>query len=855
MAYTRKQWEQFNASLPAEDRMSYDFYLTTLSGGERISVQETVPPPTVTPTDAKTLTSKEKQAAVAKLTSGQMLNDAELEFLGLESNVTLTPITTPTPEPTPTPTPTPEPTPTPTPEPTPTPDTPKTYTSAELQAIVAKLNRNQMLTDEEYDALNQAPPKTPTPPSTPTAKTVKSETFIGTGKDRKKVITYSDNTTETIDAPEEVAGSDYEEVSGILTYKGKAYTGAYNGKDYVNGRVVETPGDDIYETLNGIFQRNGKPYTGIYDNKEYKNGIEVEIGSGNYETIGGILTYKGTAYSGLYQGKNYVNGRVVETPGEDKYAEVNGVFTKNNEPFTGEYGGKKYKNGILVQEPGEDKYEEVNGVFTKNGQPYSGTYLGKTYENGIVKEDPSGVDGFTTKDGLLYDKGSLYTGEWQGKNYKDGLLVDDTGEPERPANVNKFFVYNKTTKTWERPAKPQDGATYSWDDNTGWVQETPGADKPAGTPAAYIYDEKTKTWIKPPMPTGGKKYIWDDTKGWTEEVGTAGAGDDAGGDGGDGDNNLPGTGGTYTQADIDKAVAAALAQAKKDADAAAAAAAATDAENTKNSERQSVIKTLKDRFARYGLDSLAKTIEDLAVDGATESTITLALQETDAYKTRFSANDARLKKGLKFLDPAEYLNAEDEYRQKLRDYGLKEFDNDTYVKQFLANDTSLTEISNRIVTAVQRVQNADPAIMKQLKDYYGITQDKLVAYVLDPEQQFEKIKLQVSSAEIGVEAGKQGLSSDVAISEQLAKQGITQGEAQKGYATIADILPTAEKLSAIYGGRLDAYNQSEGEQEVFNSLASAQRKRQKLSAAEIAQFSGSSGLSKTSLMDQTKGTF
>lgn len=793
MAYTRKQWEQFNASLPVEDRMSYDFYLTTLSGGERISVQETVPETPVVPT------------------------------------------------------PTPEPAPTPTPEPAPTSDAPKKYTNAEIRAIVAKQRRGQMLTDEEYDAINQAPPKTPTPPSTPTPKTVKSETFTGTGKNRKKVITYSDNTTETIDAPEEVAGSDYEEVRGILTYKGKAYTGAYNGKDYVNGRVVETPGDDIYETLNGIFQRNGKPYTGIYDNKEYKNGVQVKIGSGDYQIIGGLLTYRGRAYSGFHEGKNYVNGRVVQTPTEDKYAEVNGVFTKNNEPFTGEYGGKKYKNGILEQPPGQDKYEEVNGIFTKNGQPYSGVYLGKTYANGILKEDPSEVDGFTTKNGLLYEGDKLYTGEWQGKNYKDGLLVDDTGEPERPANVNKFFVYNKTTKTWEKPPKPQDGATYSWDDNTGWVQETPGADKPAGTPAAYIYDEKTKTWIKPPMPTGGKNYTWDDTKGWTEEVVTAGAT----GTGGTG----TGSTGTYTQADIDKAVADALAKAKTDADAAAAAAAATDAENTKNSERQSVIKTLKDRFARYGLDSLAKTIEDLAVDGATESTITLALQETDAYKTRFSANDARLKKGLKFLDPAEYLNAEDEYRQKLRDYGLKEFDNDTYVKQFLANDTSLTEISNRIVTAVQRVQNADPAIMKQLKDYYGITQDKLVAYVLDPEQQFEKIKLQVSSAEIGVEAGKQGLSSDVAISEQLAKQGITQGEAQKGYATIADILPTAEKLSAIYGGRLDAYNQSEGEQEVFNSLASAQRKRQKLSAAEIAQFSGSSGLSKTSLMDQTKGTF
>lgn len=278
-------------------------------------------------------------------------------------------------------------------------------------------------------------------------------------------------------------------------------------------------------------------------------------------------------------------------------------------------------------------------------------------------------------------------------------------------------------------------------------------------------------------------------------------------------------------------------------------------QTTAAAQRASTIAVLQDRFQKYGLTSLASKIKELAIDGATEATITLQLQETPEYQMRFAANADRLKKGLTVLSPAEYLNAEDEYRQKLRDYGLKQFDTDAYVRQFISNDTSLTEISNRIVTAVQRVQNADPAVMKQLRDYYGITQESLVGYVLDPEQQFEKIKLQVSSAEIGVEAKKQGLDSNLAVSEQLAKQGITQAEAQKGYSTIADILPSAEKLSAIYGGRLDSYEQSEGEQEVFNSLASAQRKRQKLSAAEIAQFSGSSGLSKTSLLDQAKGQF
>ena len=288
--------------------------------------------------------------------------------------------------------------------------------------------------------------------------------------------------------------------------------------------------------------------------------------------------------------------------------------------------------------------------------------------------------------------------------------------------------------------------------------------------------------------------------------------------------------------------------------------AATDyakllAEQQKTQQRESIIAILTDRFNKYNLSSLAKTIKDLAVDGATEATITLALQETEDYKRRFKANETRMKKGLQVLNPAEYLNLEDGYRQVLRAYGLKQFDTDEYVSQFIANDVSAAEMSNRVVTAVQRVQNADPAIQKQLRDYYGIGQEDLVAYVLDPQQQFQKIERQVAASEIGVAAGRQGLKAGVGVAEQLAAQGVTQAEAQKGYATIADILPTAEKLSSIYGKTMDTYGQSEAEQEVFNSLASAQRKRQQLTAREIAAFSGMSGTNRTSLTTSSVGQF
>jgi hypothetical protein len=286
----------------------------------------------------------------------------------------------------------------------------------------------------------------------------------------------------------------------------------------------------------------------------------------------------------------------------------------------------------------------------------------------------------------------------------------------------------------------------------------------------------------------------------------------------------------------------------------AATAAATKAAE-KLAERQSAFDVLRAEMDALGLAALVEPLRGLIQKDVSPSEFAVELRQSEAYKNRFIANEGRLKKGLRVLTPGEYLRVEDAYRQTLRTYGLKQFDNDQYVRQFIENDISAAELSDRVATAVQRVQNADPAIGRTLRDYYGIGQTDLVAYVLDPNQQLQKIQRQVAAAEIGVAARKQGLEAGVTVSEQLAAQGITQAEAQRGYATIADILPTAEKLSQIYGTTLEGYGQAEAEQEVFNTLASAQRKRQRLVGREIAEFSGQSGLGRGSLGTATGGQY
>jgi hypothetical protein len=282
--------------------------------------------------------------------------------------------------------------------------------------------------------------------------------------------------------------------------------------------------------------------------------------------------------------------------------------------------------------------------------------------------------------------------------------------------------------------------------------------------------------------------------------------------------------------------------------------AATEAAK-KLAERQSAFDLLRSEMDALGLGALVEPLRGLIQKDVSAAEFAIQLRQSEAYKNRFIANEGRLKKGLRVLTPGEYLRVEDAYRQTLRTYGLKQFDNDQYVRQFIENDISAKELSDRVSTAVQRVQNADPAIGRTLRDYYGIGQTDLVAYVLDPNQQLQKIERQVAAAEIGTVARRQGLEAGVTVSEQLAAQGISQAQAQKGYATIADILPTSEKLSQIYGTTLEGYGQVEAEQEVFNTLASAQRKRQRLIGREVAEFSGQAGVGRGSLGTATGGQY
>jgi len=249
--------------------------------------------------------------------------------------------------------------------------------------------------------------------------------------------------------------------------------------------------------------------------------------------------------------------------------------------------------------------------------------------------------------------------------------------------------------------------------------------------------------------------------------------------------------------------------------------------------------------------SSACDIKYLLQSNVSPSQFSLELQNTKAYKQRFSANEDRIKAGLGALTPKQYIDLEDQYQTVMRNYGLPStyYTKDTTGKQsgfdkFIAGDVSAPELEDRILTAQERVLKSNPEVLTALKTFYGdsITNGDILAYALDPSKALTDIKRKVTAAEIGGAALAQNLQAQSATAESLAGLGITKAQAQQGYTNVAEILPRGSQLADIYGQQ--PYTQQTAEAEVFNTAnaAEAARRRKKLTDLEKAQFGGSSGV-------------
>jgi LysM domain len=257
-------------------------------------------------------------------------------------------------------------------------------------------------------------------------------------------------------------------------------------------------------------------------------------------------------------------------------------------------------------------------------------------------------------------------------------------------------------------------------------------------------------------------------------------------------------------------------------------------------------------FNSYGLGSLAPKILSYLQNGYGSDTITILLQQTDEYKKRFAGNQQRISNGLQVLTPAEYLSTEASYKQLLRQNGLSDhFDNENNFAEWIGKDVSPTELSDRVNMAVQATTQAPPQVT-QYFNQLGIGTGDLAAYFLNDQNATPALQLKLNQAQIGGAALQQNLQISAADALTYAQRGVSYQQAQSAYQRIADILPTADKLSQIYKSQAPV-NQQTLEQQYLGQSGSAQLAVERLGQQETAAFSGQAGVQKNSFQQQTAG--
>lgn len=254
----------------------------------------------------------------------------------------------------------------------------------------------------------------------------------------------------------------------------------------------------------------------------------------------------------------------------------------------------------------------------------------------------------------------------------------------------------------------------------------------------------------------------------------------------------------------------------------------------------------------YGLEALAPRVLDFVRQDYSQDTISVLLQETPEYKQRFSANEARKKKGLPVLSPAEYVATEKAYRDVMANAGLPIgfYDSPSDFTQWLELDVSPTEVKQRVDVAASAVYGADKATLDYFRGWYS--DGDMIAYMLDQKRAVPIIEQQFRSATIAGAARNQGVTglSRSTIEELGRTTSLTAEQAQQGLGFVAAEQGTASKLGQIYGSEIDAEDLV---QEVFKGDAGATQKRRKLASKERASFSGSGGQSQSSLSKSDAG--
>jgi len=219
-----------------------------------------------------------------------------------------------------------------------------------------------------------------------------------------------------------------------------------------------------------------------------------------------------------------------------------------------------------------------------------------------------------------------------------------------------------------------------------------------------------------------------------------------------------------------------------------------------------------------------------------------AVREDPRYDTFFAGN--RRDDGSFRLSEAEYQSTIEGYQDVLNSIGVNPDLFQAKYSQLISGDVTVDEFATeRIYPVYDRILSAGPAVLDEYNRLNGVslTEEGLVAAMLDPDLEERILQKKITMAEIGGEAIERGFELARDTAEMLFQQGVDQRRAEATFGVAANVLPTLNVLAARHADPDDDFDLSEFLQaDIFDDPTQRARMR-RLVAQERSMFANAAG--------------
>jgi hypothetical protein len=277
------------------------------------------------------------------------------------------------------------------------------------------------------------------------------------------------------------------------------------------------------------------------------------------------------------------------------------------------------------------------------------------------------------------------------------------------------------------------------------------------------------------------------------------------------------------------------------------------AETARLNRRKDARSSMNAVLSTYGLGDLSEYVYNEIIVKETVNinnpdAIIFAIREQPAYQKRFSANKERVKNGFDELDPASYIALEDQYRATLSANGMPVsfYDSKDDFDAMIGGSVSPAELQGRIQDGYRAVQDADPEVKRQMRELYGVAEGDLAAYFIDPNRMKPLLvaadyKRQAEAAKIAARASESaGIQLTGGLAEDLARRGVTEGQAQAGFTEIGKL---GELTTQLSGETALSQEQIIGQQ--FGTDTAAAQELEKRRRRRVGEFAGGGSFART----------